>query len=441
MSSRLAVLGLILIVVASVPAFFAMKDLLPPISNGQQQRPSSQVRTQPPDQAAKQTQTTPRSPGTLPQVDAVRKPSGPARLEVPIHYRPESQSFGVLRLESEVDGEIRELKPTENLALSIAPDSVLKCDGVSLLHGEEVELGDEFIDVLYFNRTRSNPELIRPLVLVVCHGEETRFRLRGTSLLPEGDTLFATLKSQDDPVAGGASLIEQGEFEILISIPTRLHSGTFRLFLSWTRSPVDPNSTEALAQALDVEIPPEITIRRSIYLGAKELEVAQDEEIKTYYREVVLEAQTARDAVLALSAYLRGQEEGKYEKKFLEDELRRKAFAKSFFNKRLRQLVDSKGRIRKKHWQHFIDQELPERWRELRDRVPYPKRYPGLSKNLGLLFEELHTLFRHESEMLRGNAQAAGDPEFGPQLSREISIKYINRVLVRIQKEIPLTSQ
>jgi hypothetical protein len=253
-----------------------------------------------------------------------------------------------------------------------------------------------------------------PTEAIVEHLAHDNYRIvvRGDSLLP-ADAIIRTHLEYGDKTVGADTRAWQpktatlGEMRIHDS---PLHSGRYSVVLAWKASSATPEERVEVGRLVPGPLPPEMQLRRPIYLGRASDEESEQQRIVQYVRAVLAEAQAGRDLLLLLTWELRdkasepkgspapiGPDRPEHAARWkLLTQYPPFEVAASILRAADHQRFDVEK------WRKLIDETLPARWRRFRDdpELPFPDKYPLLGSNVPILFNQLLRLARLESQLL-----------------------------------------
>ncbi len=292
--------------------------------------------------------------------------------------------------------------------LVVGSDGLLKISGAGLqwrtgsgsLEPINFVPGQWVVDCTFQEVSESAPVQI-PWVILARHEDPqlpAHLMISGETRLPPGARLVVQLLDHENVLDGGilTTVGPQIWWDRLL-ISRDWFATLLTLRFEWRVSAATPIVAEKVA-----EIRPPVSAGQDwVWTGVcgvddQEEAQRQSDQIASWYSQAMREVETCRDLLLMAGAKARGKRST-----VMKDDDR----VDRMIDHPLFSLVDRLGRGRAfdfKLWRRLLDEEFPQRWQGWADptAVPWPDRYPGAAKNIGLLFQTLSKYARLESTVV-----------------------------------------
>ncbi|MFQ5654438.1 MAG: hypothetical protein ACE5GW_06880 [Planctomycetota bacterium] len=320
------------------------------------------------------------------------------------------------------------------------PASVATEPGLSLLEIEPPATGGSaHVNLHRFPARNGDGTLIwaQTVGVIRWEGGETRIQVRGGTRLPDGCDVILRLRSAArKTLEATITSTRGGALEGSLTLPQRgAYSGEYELALAWKPASATPEQRQAVEAFHAAPLPGEVEERHAVLLGRRGEALAQEREIRLFFREAIEEAMASRDLLHIVGARARGKRS-----KVLRDPLRMKLVRKHPRFAVIRELGRGKN-FDFARWRRLIEQELPAAWAPFRDpgRIPYPQKHPREAQHLPLLFATLEKYARLESTLVY---VALGKPrdkndftdfEWGPETERRQTMKRLQNFIDSIE--------
>ncbi len=322
------------------------------------------------------------------------------------------------------------------------PISLQMEQGPLLYQRQEAPGGAVELNLHLLAPVHENGGLLTPNAVSAERTPEGAYHLQvfGRSLLREGSQVIVRLKGSKKTLAANLRPLDRSGLlgEIKTTQP-HFFSGSYDLVTAWKILSADPAEQAEVRHLLDNPGQIEVSVTRPIYLGRREEEREQEQEIQSFYRLALAECQASRDLMLLSGSRIRG----KVNKK-LNASPERQAQARRH---PACPISLNLGRGRKaniKAWRKLIDIDLPQYWEPYRDRdsIPFPGKYPLAANTLPLLFAQLKIFSHLESRLVYQAAGRSPDPrdyvdfESGPAMERRQVMARIDTFIESIQDSL-----